>query len=144
MAIRRNPLVQKMMEIGEAQLDRLTTQILGNEKFVSAVQGIVSRSLSAKGTLDRSIRAALATMSLPSVKDIDDLRGRLDELDRSIGEIAAKLEKVEKGMGAQKAASKTVSPSASKTSKTTAQGRAKGKNAGGKSAAKASKSTKSS
>lgn len=107
MAIRSNPLVQKMLELGEAQLDRLTTQILGNEKFVSAVQSIVSRSLSAKGTLDKSIRTVLATMSLPSVQDIDDLRGRLEELDRSVGELAAKLDKVEKAMA--KPASRTAS-----------------------------------
>lgn len=126
MAIRSNPLVQKMMAAGEAQLDRLTTQLLGNEKFVGAVQGIVSRSLSAKGTLDKSIRTVLATMSLPSVQDIDDLRGKLDELDRSVGELARKLDEVEKAMAKPKAAARSTSRAAApKQSKPKVQSRAK-------------------
>jgi hypothetical protein len=99
-AFRSNPWVQKVVAAGEAQLDRLTSQFLGNERFVAAVQTAVSRTLAAKGTMDKSIRAVLATMNLPSVQDIDDLRSRLDELDRSIGELAAKLAEVEKGISA--------------------------------------------
>lgn len=100
MAFRSNPWVQKVVAAGEAQLDRLTSQILGNERFVAAVQTAVSRTLAAKGTMDKSIRAVLATMNLPSVQDIDDLRSRLDELDRSISELAAKISEVEKGIAA--------------------------------------------
>jgi len=100
-SIRENPWVQKVMAAGEAQLDRLTSQLLGSEKFASVVQIAVSRTLSARDTLDRSIRAVLATMNLPSVQDIDDLRRRLDELDRSIAELADKLSQLEKAVASR-------------------------------------------
>lgn len=104
MPIRSNPWVQKVMAAGEAQLDRLASQILGSERFISVVQTAVSRTLSARDMLDRSIRAVLATMNLPSVQDIDDLRRRLDELDRSISELADKLGQLEKAGAAPKTA----------------------------------------
>lgn len=112
MAIRSNPFLRKMMEAGEAQIDRLVGQILSNERFVASVQTVVSRTLSAKGNLDRSIRAGLATMNLPSTRDIEDLRSRLDELDRSLADLGGKLSHVERTLSEAARAPKKASPAA--------------------------------
>jgi hypothetical protein len=71
------------------------TQLLTSERFVAAVQEISSRTLAARGTLDRSIKSALASMNLPSTADVAELRRRLDDLDRLMTELHAKLASIE-------------------------------------------------
>lgn len=99
MGITSNPVVQKLVEAGEAQVGRVANQLLSNEKFLLAIQNIVSRTLSAKGTLDKSLRGALATMNLPSTADVEALRRKLDDLDRTMTELDAKLSRLESAMG---------------------------------------------
>lgn len=109
--IRTNPMLKRFMEVGEAQVSRITNQLLANEKFLQAVQNIVSKTLSARGTLDKSLRSALATMNLPSTGDVEGLKSRLDDLDRTLTDLDARLERLEKkltgGVEAGPAASKT-------------------------------------
>jgi hypothetical protein len=95
MVDRPRPVLRKLLETGEQQAARLMTQLLGSERFVTAVQEIVSRTLAARQTIDRSLRTALASMNLPSTADVDELRKRLDDLDRLMTELHAKLERIE-------------------------------------------------
>ena len=104
MGIRSNPVVRKVVEAGEAQVGRMANQLLSNERFVQAIQQIVSRTLSARGTLDKSLRSALATMNLPSTGDVDELRRRLDDIDRTVTELDGKLGRLEEALAGQKAA----------------------------------------
>ncbi|WP_373044614.1 hypothetical protein [Vulgatibacter sp.] len=99
MDIRSNPVVKKFVEAGEAQVGRLANQLLSNERFVMAIQQIVAGTLAAKGTLDKSLRGALATMNLPSTADVEELRRRLDDLDRTMVELDAKLDRLEDRLG---------------------------------------------
>lgn len=92
---RSRNLVQRVMEAGEAQVDRVVGQLLSNEKFVSAVQSVVATTLAAKGTLDKSLRGALATMNLPSTADVAELGRRLDRLERVLAELDEKLGRLE-------------------------------------------------
>lgn len=89
------PVFRKLLETGESQVARLVTQVLSSERFIAAVQEISSRTLAARGTLDRSLKAALASMKLPSTADVDELRRRLDDLDRLMTELHAKLGRIE-------------------------------------------------
>jgi len=98
--IRSNPVVRKVMEAGEAQVGRLASQLLSNERFVQAIQQMVAGTLAAKGSLDKSLRGALATMNLPSTADVEELRRRLDDLDRTMTELDAKLDRLEAKLGA--------------------------------------------
>lgn len=100
MGIRSNPVVRKVMEAGEAQVGRLASQLLSNERFVQAIQQMVAGTLAAKGSLDKSLRGALATMNLPSTADVEELRRRLDDLDRTMTELDAKLDRLEAKLGA--------------------------------------------
>lgn len=82
-----SPLVKRVFEMGEDQLNKVTQQLLANEKFVGAIQAIVNNSLKAKGMLDKNLRIALSAMSLPTVSDVDNLRNKLDDLDQAIRRI---------------------------------------------------------
>ncbi|MGI5862523.1 MAG: hypothetical protein ACOX6T_10775 [Myxococcales bacterium] len=81
---KENPMVKRMLEMGEEQVGKLTQQLLSSEKFVSAVQTIVNNTLKAKGLLDKNIRLALSAMNLPSVADVENLKTKLEDLDQTI------------------------------------------------------------
>lgn len=106
MGIRSNPVVRKFVEAGEAQVGRLANQLLSNERFVQAIQQIVATTLSARGTIDKSLRSALATMNLPSTADVDELRRRLDDIDRTVTELDGKLGRLEEALATRAPAAK--------------------------------------
>jgi hypothetical protein len=89
--LKDNPVMKKLVETGEERIGKIAQQLLSNEKFVTAVQAIVSRSLAAKGTLDKSLRTALAAMNLPSTADVENLRGKVEELEKLLVSIEGKV-----------------------------------------------------
>jgi hypothetical protein len=90
--LKSNPVMKKLVETGEERIGKIAQQLLGNEKFVAAVQAIVSRSLAAKGTLDKSLRGALAAMNLPSTADVEILRGKVDDLEKLLTQVEGKVD----------------------------------------------------
>jgi len=92
--LKNNPVMKKLVETGEERIGRIAQQLLSNEKFVVAIQAIVSRTLAAKGTLDKSIRTALAAMNLPSTADLEVLRGKVEELEKMLASIEAKVDEL--------------------------------------------------
>ncbi len=89
---RDNPMVKKLVETGEARVGKLASTLLSNETFVAAVQSLVSKSLAAKGSLDKSLRSALAAMNLPSSADVESLRAKVDDLERLLSSVESKLD----------------------------------------------------
>ena len=90
--LKNNPVMKKLVETGEERIGKIAQQLLSNEKFVATVQTLVSRSLAAKGTLDRALRSALSAMNLPSTADVEALRGKVDDLERLLASVEAKLD----------------------------------------------------
>ncbi|MGO8970216.1 MAG: hypothetical protein ACLQDQ_11680 [Myxococcaceae bacterium] len=90
--LRDNPMVKKLVETGEERVGKLASTLLSNETFVSAVQSLVSKSLAAKGSLDKSLRSALAAMNLPSSADVESLRAKVDELERLLTSVEKKVD----------------------------------------------------
>ena len=90
--LKNNRMVKRLVESGEERIGRLAQQILSNDKFVAAVQNIVSRSLAAKGTLDRSLRTALAAINLPSSADLEGLSRKVDDLERLLSSVEGKVD----------------------------------------------------
>ena len=90
--LRDNPMVKKLVETGEERVGKLASTLLSNETFVAAVQSLVSRSLAAKGSVDKSLRSALAAMNLPSSADVESLRAKVDELERLLTSVEKKLD----------------------------------------------------
>src|SRR5687768_8057971 len=72
--LKNNPMVKKLMETGEERIGKVAQQLLSNERFVTAIQGLVSKTLEAKGSFDKSLRGALSAMNLPSTADVALLR----------------------------------------------------------------------
>ena len=90
--LKNNPVMKKLVETGEERIGKLAQQLLSNEKFVNAIQTMVSRTLAAKGTLDKSLRSALAAMNLPSTADVELLRNKVDDLERLLASIESKVD----------------------------------------------------
>ena len=91
---KNNSVVKKLVETGEERIGKIAQQLLSNERFVTAIQTIVSRTLAAKGTLDKSLRGALAAMNLPSTADVEVLRSKVDELERLLSSIESKFDSI--------------------------------------------------
>lgn len=89
--LKNNPVMKKLVETGEERIGKVAQQLLSNEKFVVAIQSMVSRTLSAKGTLDKSLRSALAAMNLPSTADMEILQNKVDELEKMLSNIEDKV-----------------------------------------------------
>jgi len=90
--LKNNPVMKKLVETGEERVGKLAQQLLSNEKFVATLQTLVSRSLSAKGSLDSTLRSALGAMNLPSTADVEQLRSKVDDLERLLSSIEEKLD----------------------------------------------------
>jgi hypothetical protein len=90
--LKDNPMVKRLVETGEERVGKLASALLSNETFVSAVQSLVSRSLAAKGSLDKSLRSALAAMNLPSSADVESLRAKVEDLDRLLTSVEKKVD----------------------------------------------------
>jgi hypothetical protein len=90
--LKNNPVVKKLVETGEERVGKLAQQLMSNEKFVAMVQTLVARSLAAKGTLDSALRTALAAMNLPSTADVEQLRSKVDDLERLLSSVESKVD----------------------------------------------------
>lgn len=90
--LKNNPVMKKLVETGEERVGKIAQQLLSNDKFVVAIQTLVSRSLAAKGTLDKSVRAALSAMNLPSSGDMELLRGKVEDLEKLLSSIESKVD----------------------------------------------------
>jgi len=90
--LKNNPVVKKLVESGEVRIGKLAQQLLSNERFVGAVQAIVSRTIQAKGSLDKSLRTALSAMNLPSTGDLELLKAKVEELERLLSSVETKLD----------------------------------------------------
>lgn len=92
--LKNNPVMKKLVATGEERIGKIAQQLLSNEKFVATVQTIVSRTLTAKGTLDKSLRTALSAMNLPSTADLETLREKIDELEKILSSLEGKLDQI--------------------------------------------------
>jgi polyhydroxyalkanoate synthesis regulator phasin len=90
--LKNNPVMKKLVATGEERIGKLVQQLMSNDKFVAGIQTIVSRALSAKGALDKSIRTALSAMNLPSTGDLETLRAKIDDLEALLGKLESKID----------------------------------------------------
>jgi hypothetical protein len=92
--LKNNPVMKKLVETGEERIGKIAQQLLSNEKFVGTVQNIVSRTLAAKGTVDKTVRSALSAMNLPSTADLEILRGKVDDLEQLLAKVEGKVDQL--------------------------------------------------
>ena len=92
--LKNNPVMKKLVETGEERIAKLVQQLMANETFITGVQAMVSKALSAKGTMDKSIRTALSAMNLPSTGDLETLREKIDDLEKLLGTLEGKIDQL--------------------------------------------------
>ena len=92
--LKDNAVMKKLVATGEQRIGKLVQQLMSNEKFVSGIQTIVGRALSAKGSVDKSIRTALSAMNLPSTGDLETVREKIEELEKVLGQVEGKIDEL--------------------------------------------------
>jgi hypothetical protein len=90
--LKNNPVMKKLVETGEERIGKIAQQLLSNEKFVNTLQTVVTRSMAAKGSLDKSLRGALSAMNLPSTGDMEVLRSKVDDLEQMLASVEGKVD----------------------------------------------------
>lgn len=90
--LKENPVMKRLIATGEERVGKLVQQLMSNEKFVLGIQTIMSRALSAKGTVDKSLRTALSAMNLPSTGDLEQVREKIDDLEKLLGQLEGKID----------------------------------------------------
>jgi polyhydroxyalkanoate synthesis regulator phasin len=90
--LKDNPVMKRLVATGEERVGKLVQQLMSNEKFVLGIQTIMSRALSAKGSVDKSLRTALSAMNLPSTGDLELVREKIDELEKMLGQLETKID----------------------------------------------------
>jgi polyhydroxyalkanoate synthesis regulator phasin len=90
--LKDNPMMKKLVATGEERIGKLVQQLMSNEKFVSGIQTMVTKGLSAKGALDKSIRTALSAMNLPSTDDLEVLQEKVNELEKVLASLEDKID----------------------------------------------------
>lgn len=89
-----SPLFKKMLATGEEQFGKLASQLIANERFLSSLQGAVTRALEAKGAFDRQVLGALQSMHVPTTQDMQKLNDRLGELERIFEGLSQKVDAI--------------------------------------------------
>ena len=94
--LRENPVLKKMIATGEERMSKLASQLLGNEKFMGALQKTVSAAIEAKGTVEKAAATALSTMNIPTGEDVKKLEGKIEELERVFEGLSSKIAELQK------------------------------------------------
>ena len=92
--LKENPVMKRLIATGEERIGKLVQQLMSNEKFVLGIQTIMSRALSAKGTMDKSLRTALSAMNLPSTGDLELVREKIDDLEKVLSQLEVKIDQL--------------------------------------------------
>ncbi len=96
MPLRENPVFKKMIETGEERMSKIAAQLLGNEKFMGALQKAVTAAMEARGTLESAAQTALSAMNIPTSGDVKKLEGKIEELEKVFEGLSTKIAELQK------------------------------------------------
>lgn len=108
-------LVSSIVNLGEEKLGELVNLLLANERFVGAVQTTISSGLNAKNTVDKNLERVMSWVNVPTLEDLDQLKGKMDELEEVLSEIGSRVKTLDEQR--QAAAEVKSKPAAKKKSK---------------------------
>lgn len=91
--LKKNPLLQKALEAGEARVGKTVAALLSNERVMAGVQKAVSSAFEAKAAVERGVKTAMQAVNLPTTDDVAELKKRLAELESIIDGLAARMER---------------------------------------------------
>lgn len=96
MPIQHDVVMKRIVDRGEELIGKITNQVLSNEKFLTALQAIITQAVTTKGRVDRNVQHALSSLNLPSTADLQKLGDRLGELEELIDGMSDRLKHIEK------------------------------------------------
>lgn len=99
-------IVASIVNLGEEKLGELVSLLLANERFVGTVQNTISSGLNAKNAIDKNVERVLSWVNVPTLDDVDQLRGKLDELEEVMAEISDRVRSLNEAATKPKAARK--------------------------------------
>ncbi len=88
-----HPLLRQARAAGERQVGR----VLSPETAGAALQALLAAAGEARDRLDRIRRAALDAAQVPSARDLEELKGRLAEMEELLDGLSARLARAEAG-----------------------------------------------
>jgi hypothetical protein len=94
--LRENAVFKKMIETGEERMSKIASQLLGNEKFMGALQKAVTAAIEARGSVERAAQTALSAMNIPTAGDVRKLEGKLEELEKVFEGLSSKIAELQK------------------------------------------------
>ena len=98
--------MRTILGLSEEKMGEVVTQLLANEAFVGVVQQAISRSLEAKRGMDKGVATMLGLVNVPTLDDVEKIRGRLNEVEESMAEIAERIEGLTDKMSESRATKK--------------------------------------
>ncbi len=81
-----------MLSTGEEQMGKFATQLLSNEKFMTALGRAMSGAREVKDTIERGVQASLGAMNIPSSADVRKLSDKVEELERIFEGLSKKID----------------------------------------------------
>lgn len=87
-----NGLVKGLLNLGEERMSEVVSQLLANERFVSAMQGAITQGLQAKRSVDKNVSRLLDAANVPTLEDVYQLREKLQELEDLLGDVLDRVQ----------------------------------------------------
>jgi hypothetical protein len=84
--------VKTILSLGEEGMGEVVRQLLANESFVTAMQKAVVGGIEAKRNIDKGLTSVLGLVNIPTVEDVDKVRGRLAEVEELVAQLTTRLE----------------------------------------------------
>ena len=84
--------VKTILALGEDSMGEVIRQLLANESFVTAMQKAVVGGIEAKRNIDKGLTSVLGLINIPTVEDVDKVRGRLAEVEELVAQLTSRLE----------------------------------------------------
>jgi type I restriction-modification system DNA methylase subunit len=94
MPLKSDVIMKRIMDKSEELIGRITNQVLANEKFLAALQQMISKAVETKGRVDKNVQQALSTLNLPSTADIQKFQEKLAEFEELLDGMDGKVDKI--------------------------------------------------
>jgi hypothetical protein len=78
-------IMNNILSLGEERMGELVTQLLKNDSFVDAMQRAITSSLAAKKSVDKGLVGIYSALNVPTLDDVEELRGKLNEVEDAMG-----------------------------------------------------------
>ncbi len=87
-------------------MGEVVNQLLGNEGFVSAMQGAITQGLAAKKSVDTTVARMLGVVNVPTLEDVDQVQAKVEDLEDALHAIHDRLRRLDDKLAEREAKAK--------------------------------------